>query len=54
LKVRDLKVNVGCSIVDYPEDDGIDKRQSLTMSAISRISVIAARQAMQHSGSRNR
>lgn len=48
--VRDLKVNVGCSIVDYPEDDGIDKRQSVTMGANSRIAVIAARQAMQHSG----
>ncbi|MBU4531817.1 MAG: beta-ketoacyl-[acyl-carrier-protein] synthase family protein [Hoeflea sp.] len=47
---RDLKIGVGCGIVDYPEDDGIDKRQGLTMSGISRISVIAARQAMQQAG----
>ena len=47
---RDLKVGIGCGIVDYPEDDGIDKRQGLTMSGISRISVIAARQAMQQAG----
>lgn len=47
---RDLKIGVGCGIVDYPEDDGIDKRQGLTMSGISRISVIAARQAMAQAG----
>lgn len=47
---RDLKIGVGCGIVDYPEDDGIDKRQGLTMSGISRISVIAAREAMQQAG----
>lgn len=47
---RDLKVNVGFGIIDYPEDDGIEKRQSLTMSGISRMAVIAAREAMQRSG----
>ncbi|MBC7280236.1 beta-ketoacyl-[acyl-carrier-protein] synthase family protein [Hoeflea sp.] len=47
---RDLKIGVGCGIVGYPEDDGIDKRQRLTMSGISRISVIAAREAMQQAG----
>jgi nodulation protein E len=47
---RDLKVKTGCGIIGYPEDDGIDKRQSLTMSGISRISVIAARQAMKQAG----
>lgn len=47
---RDLKIGVGCGIVDYPEHDGIDKRQGLTMSGISRISVIAAREAMQQAG----
>ena len=49
-ETRDLKVNIGCSISDYPEHDGIDKRQRLTMSAISRMSVIAARQAMAQAG----
>ena len=47
---RDLKIGVGCGMVGYPEDDGIDKRQGLTMSGISRISVIAARQAMAQAG----
>ena len=32
LKARDLKVNVGCGIIGYPENEDIDKRQSLTMS----------------------
>ncbi len=50
MEVRDLKVGVGCGIIGYPEDDEIDKRQSLTMSGISRISVIAARQAMKQAG----
>ena len=50
MDARDLKVKVGCGIIGYPEDDGIDKRQSLTMSGISRISVIAARQAMKQAG----
>jgi nodulation protein E len=50
IDVRDLKVNVGCDIIDYPEEDGIGKRQSVTMGAISRIAVIAARQAMQQAG----
>ena len=50
IEARDLKVNVGCGITGYPENEGIDKRQSLTMSGISRISVIAARQAMQQAG----
>jgi nodulation protein E len=47
---RDLKTNIGCNIIDYPEEDGIDKRQGMTMSWISRIAVIAAREAMQQSG----
>lgn len=50
MDTRDLKVKIGCGIIDYPEDDGIDKRQGLTMSGISRISVIAARQAMKQAG----
>ncbi|KGF67579.1 beta-ACP synthase [Hoeflea sp. BAL378] len=50
INTRDLKISVGCGIVGYPEDDGIDKRQGLTMSGISRISVIAARQAMAQAG----
>jgi len=50
IDTRDLKVKVGCGIIGYPEDDGIDKRQSLTMSGISRISVIAARQAVKQAG----
>ncbi len=50
IDTRDLKVKTGCGIIGYPEDDGIDKRQSLTMSGISRISVIAARQAMKQAG----
>lgn len=47
---RDLKIGVGCGILDYPEHDGIDKRQGLTMSGISRMSVIAAREAMEQAG----
>jgi nodulation protein E len=47
---RDLKTNIGCNIIDYPEDDGIAKRQGMTMSWISRIAVIAAREAIQQSG----
>ncbi|MDP3525407.1 MAG: beta-ketoacyl-[acyl-carrier-protein] synthase family protein [Hoeflea sp.] len=47
---RDLKIGVGCGIDGYPEEDGIDKRQGLTMSGISRISVIAAREAMRQAG----
>lgn len=50
MEARDLKVGVGCGLIGYPEDDGIDKRQSLTMSGISRISVIAAREAMAQAG----
>ncbi len=50
IDTKDLKVKTGCGIIGYPEDDGIDKRQSLTMSGISRISVIAARQAMKQAG----
>jgi len=47
---RDLKIGVGCGIDGYPEEDGIDKRQGLTMSGISRMSVIAAREAMRQAG----
>ena len=47
---RDLKIGIGCGLTGYPEDDGIDKRQRMTMSAISRIAVIAAREAMAQSG----
>lgn len=47
---RDLKIGIGCGLTGYPDDDGIDKRHRLTMSAISRISVIAAREAMTQSG----
>ncbi|WP_299869309.1 beta-ketoacyl-[acyl-carrier-protein] synthase family protein [uncultured Hoeflea sp.] len=47
---RDLKTDIGFSITDYPEDDGIEKRQGMAMSWISRIAVIAAREAMAQSG----
>lgn len=47
---RDLKIGIGCSITGYPENDAIDKRHGLTMSGISRISVIAAREAMRNAG----
>ncbi|OCW57458.1 beta-ketoacyl-[acyl-carrier-protein] synthase family protein [Hoeflea olei] len=49
-ETRDLKIGVGCEITGYPDDDGIDKRQSLTMSGISRLSVVAAREAMRQAG----
>ncbi|MDF1608252.1 beta-ketoacyl-[acyl-carrier-protein] synthase family protein [Hoeflea sp. YIM 152468] len=47
---RDLKTAIGCGITGYPENDGIDKRHGLTMSGISRISVIAAREAVRNAG----
>ena len=50
IETRDLKIGVGFGIVGYPEHDGIDKRQAVTMSGISKISVIAARQAMTQAG----
>ncbi|MEQ8480813.1 MAG: beta-ketoacyl-[acyl-carrier-protein] synthase family protein [Hoeflea sp.] len=50
IEKRDLKTSIGCNIVDYPEHDGIEKRQGMTMSFISRIAVIAAREAMQQAG----
>ncbi|WP_394691420.1 beta-ketoacyl-[acyl-carrier-protein] synthase family protein [Hoeflea sp.] len=50
IEKRDLKTNIGFNIIDYPEDDGIEKRQGMTMSAISRLAVIAAREAFAQSG----
>jgi nodulation protein E len=50
IETRDLKTNIGCNIIDYPEEDGIEKRQGMTMSWISRLAVIAAREAFVQSG----
>lgn len=47
---RDLKVNMVYPLIDRMDDDAIDPRRKVAMGEFSRLSVIAARQAMAQAG----